>query len=211
MLPTLVLSSLVLMAAMNLAVNRRGRPLIRPSEKLDPAPVALILGAYAYPNGTPCYALQDRLDTGLELYQTKRVQKLLVSGDHSQDDYDEVNAMRRYLEAQGVPKEDIFCDHAGFDTYDSLYRARDIFGVQTLVLVTQEFHLARALYIGESLGLDCQGVVADRRRLPEIRTLQLREVAAKVKAVCDVWRERPALILGPRIALEGSGIVTHDS
>lgn len=211
----LLLGSLVVcglaVLAINRSVNTTGVPLIRSVGDLRPAQVALIFGAYAYPDGTPCYALEDRLNTGLELYEKGIVDKLIVSGDHGSKDYDEVNAMRRYLEAAGVPKDDLFCDHAGFDTYDSLYRARDIFGVQTLVLVTQEFHLPRALYIGESLGLDCEGVVADKRVLPEIRSLEAREVGAKVKAFWDVQSQRFPVFLGPQIALSESAVVTHDS
>lgn len=195
----------------NHTVNRRGKPLVRSLASAQPAPVALVFGAYAYPNGTPCGALEDRLLTALALYQSGTVEKLILSGDHGRPEYDEVNAMRHYLEAAGVPKEDLFCDHAGFDTYDSLYRAREVFGASEVLLVTQEFHLPRALYIAQALGLNCEGVVADRRPLPSIRRLRAREVGAKVKAFWDVNSHRPPVFLGPSIALDGSALVTHDS
>lgn len=174
------------------------------------ADAVLVLGAYVEPNGRPCVVLQDRLNTALDLYRAGKTGRFLLSGDHGRRDYDEVNAMRVFLEKRGVPKEDIFLDHAGFDTYDSMYRAKHIFGAKSLLVTTQDFHLNRALYIGSLLGLEVQGVVADRRRIPEIRSLQARELLANVKAAWEVYRKKPATLLGPTISLEGSALRTHD-
>ena len=200
----------LLSASVNAYVYRNGRALICSPDEVRPVKVALVFGAYVYPNGTPCPAVEDRLVTALELYQSGKVQKLLLSGDHGQDDYDEVNGMRVYLEAHGVPKADLFLDHAGFDTYNSVVRARDVFGARELVLVTQEFHLPRALYIAQSLGLQAQGVVADKRILAEIDSLQVREVGARLKAFAEVTIGRAPVFLGPTISLDGDAAVTHD-
>lgn len=191
-------------------VHQAAGPLMKTLETVESAPAALIFGAYVSPNGTPCPLLQDRLQTGCELYRQGLAKKLILSGDHGSTDYDEVNAMRIYLEKQGIPKEALFLDHAGFDTYDSLYRAREIFGAENLILVTQDFHLKRALYIGQSLGLKVQGVSADRRLIPEIKSLQRRELAANVKALWDLKSGRKPVHLGVQLSLDTSGEITHD-
>lgn len=186
-------------------------PVKRTAEHVDPAQVALVLGAYVHPTGTPCPVLQDRLEQALELYRAGKVEKFLLSGDHGRSDYDEVNAMRVYLEKRGVPKELLYLDHAGFDTYDSLYRAKHIFQAESVVIVTQEFHLNRALYIGRSLGLKVQGVASDRRAIAEIRSLQAREYLANLKAVWEVHRKVASTITGPTIALCSTAAEhTHD-
>jgi len=201
----------LVVAAINVRVRTVGQAQIPPRSAVAPAEAALVLGAYVYENGGVCPVLQDRLDTALELYRQGLVPKLLLSGDHGQHNYDEVNAMRKYLEAKGVPAEDLFLDHAGFDTYDSLYRARDVFGARTLIVVTQQFHLTRALYIGRSLGLKVQGVPSDRRRLLDQDYYEQREWGARVKAFYDVNSRRSPLLLGPAIDLQGDGRVTHDA
>lgn len=201
-------------AAAGLGVNdyvyRRGKPLIASPEELKPCQVALVFGAYVLPNGTPSAAVEDRLMTALDLYQSGKVEKFLITGDHGQDDYDEVNVMKSYLEKKGVPKKDIFLDHAGFDTYQSLVRARDVFGVKQAVLVTQEFHLPRALYIARSLGVEATGVIADRRNLFNMRAMELREMGARLKAFAEVNVGRAPKYLGPAIDLAGDAAVTHD-
>lgn len=199
MLKVMVLIGLLgglLTLAVRARVHGVGSPLVRPQNRVEGVSTALVLGAYVYPDGQPCPLLQDRLDTALELYQQGRVQKLLLSGDHGSEEYDEVNAMRSYLENRGVPSESLVLDHAGFDTYDSLYRAKHIFQAREVVVVTQLFHLRRALYIGSSLGLRVQGVAADRRRPEELLFLQVRELLANLKAVWEVTRKRKALCMG---------------
>lgn len=206
----LVAFGAVVAAAINLAVARDGRSRIRCLAGVRPATAALVLGAYVYPDGTPSHALEDRLLTGLELYRQGLVEKLLLSGDHGRVDYDEVNAMRAFCEARGVPKHDLFLDHAGFDTYDSLYRARDIFGVERLVVVTQRFHLPRALYIARALGLQAEGVEADRRPYQDLAYLEIRELGARLKAFKDVQLRRNPVHLGPPISILGDGRASHD-
>lgn len=213
MLKTLLLLALLVLIAIvviNWLVYRRGRALIRPSEELAPAPVALVFGAYVAPDGTPSSAVEDRLVTAWKLFESGKVAKLILSGDHGQSDYDEVNGMKEYLERRGVPKDVLFLDHAGFDTYDSLLRAREVFGVEEVILVTQEFHLPRALYIADKLGLKAQGAVADRRSLADLGKLQMREVAARIKAFLEVAWGRNPKYLGDPISLDGKASATHD-
>ena len=122
-----------------------------------------MLGAQVMPNGAPSSMLSDRIDAAAELYKAGRVDKLLLSGDHGRVKYDEVGTMRRILLAQGIPAEDIFTDHAGFDTWDSAQRAAACSTSQTAVVVTQRFHMARALYDARRAGLEATGYAADRR------------------------------------------------
>ena len=201
-------AALVLM--INALVYFPGRSLITTAEAAEPAQVALVLGAGVTRSGYPTPMLRDRLETALELYRAGKVQKLLLSGDHGRTDYDEVNAMRRYLEERGVPPEDLFLDHAGFDTYDSMYRAAAVFQVEDVIVVTQEFHLPRALWIATRLGLDAQGVAADRFRYGVERAYAARELAARVKAFGEVAVRRRPVFLGPVIPITGDGRATHD-
>ena len=117
----------------------------------------LVLGCQVLDDGTPSLMLRDRLDTAIALYEAGAAPKLLMSGDHSREDYDEVGAMKRYAMAAGVPSEDIFLDHAGFSTYESIYRAKALFGAEKILIVTQEYHLYRAVYIAQKLGLEAWG------------------------------------------------------
>jgi SanA protein len=187
----------------------RGRTLVTPAGETRPAQVALVLGALVFPDGRVSDMLGDRLETALDLYKDGKVQKILVSGDHGRTAYDEVNTMRRYLEERGVPAADIFMDHAGFDTYNSMYRARDIFQVQQVIVVTQAFHLPRALYIARSLGLEAQGVVADRHAY-RTTYYEVRELASRLKAFGQVQVGSRPVFLGPSIAITGDGRLTHD-
>lgn len=196
--------------AINALVYFPGRSRIITADAARPAQVALVLGAGVYADGRPTPMLRDRLETALALYEAGKARKLLLSGDHSRPDYDEVNAMRRYLQERGVPPEDLFLDHAGFDTYDSMYRAAAIFQVDDVIVVTQGFHLPRALWIAARLGLDAQGVAADQRRYGVEQYYAAREFAARVKAFAEVAVRRRPAFLGPVIPITGDGRATHD-
>ena len=175
-----------------------------------PAQCAIVLGARVYENGTPSPMLADRLETGVRLYELGKVDKLLLSGDHGQTDYDEVNVMLDYVLARGVPDEDVFTDHAGFDTYDTMYRARDVFEVTTALIVTQEFHLSRAVYTARELGLEVTGVVADLRPYYDEGRNAAREVLARVKAAMQLHITHPGpKYLGPVIPIDGDGRATR--
>ncbi len=174
------------------------------------AEVAIVLGARVYPDGTPSPMLADRLATGVELYKVGKVDKLLMSGDHGTTTYDEVNVMLRYCLDRGVPDEDVFTDHAGFDTYDTMYRARDVFKVTDALVVTQDFHLPRAVYIARSLGLDATGVVADIQPYTNEWRFALREWPARVKAFFQLHVTKPGpRFLGPAIPIDGDGRLTR--
>ncbi len=183
--------------------------------KADQAPKAdciLVLGAGVRDDGTPSSMLADRLDQGVALYRAGVAEYLLMSGDHGQADYDEVNVMKQYAIDAGVPSEAIFMDHAGFSTYDSMYRARDVFQVQTVVVVSQTYHLYRALYIADQLGLDAYGVGADPRPYVGEMYRTLREVIARNKDFWKAWMQPAPVFLGEAIpVIGGNGDVTNDT
>lgn len=145
-----------------IARSQRDR-LFRRVEEVPSRKVAIIFGAAVYPGRRLSHVLEDRVQTGVELYRAGKVQKLLMTGDNSRDEYNEPVAMKQEAIRRGVAPEDITVDYAGFRTYDSCYRARDIFGLREAILVTQRFHLPRALYTARKLGLDVVGIEADRR------------------------------------------------
>ena len=163
------------------------------------APVALVLGAQVYADGTPSPFLAARLELARRLYDAGKVRALLVSGDHGDWAYDEPGAMRRWLVERGVPDDRVVLDHAGFDTYDSCLRARRIFGVDRVIVVTQSFHLPRAVTLCRHVGLDAAGVGDDSVstfRRPWMRGVA-REPFAAVKAVYDTLTRRDPVFLGP--------------
>ena len=175
------LSAPVFLAALFLAVANatvlyQGHARERDSmQDLDVFPVAIVLGASVKSDGRPSHALEDRLQQALELHRAGKAQKLLLSGDHGNDSYDETNAMRRWLVERGVEPEDLFCDHAGFTTYDTMARAKRIFGVETAIVVTQGFHLPRALYTAHQLGMVVQGTPCDQRTYVKGLWFEIRE------------------------------------
>jgi SanA protein len=172
--------------------------------------VALLLGAKVYPNGRMSDVMSDRALTALELYKNKKIQKILISGDHGRQSYDEVNTIKDYLLKNSVPAQDIFLDHAGFDTYDSLYRAKAVFQVSSVIIVTQDFHLPRAVYIGKSLQLDAVGLSADKHSYVSETYNQLRESLARLKAFFDVMFQAKPKFLGPTISIQGDSKLSWD-
>lgn len=197
-------------AAVNAWMVRRSRPYIVPLSQVESAQVAIVLGAYVNEAGCPSPVLQDRLDTAIELFQQGKVERLLMSGDHGQVDYDEVNGMRIYAESKGIPREQIFLDHAGFSTYETMVRARKVFLVERAVVVTNDFHLDRAVFLARSQGMQAQGVVADRHRYFDAEYYQQREFAARVKAFLSVYGLSPRVVLGPVLPITGDASLTHD-
>jgi SanA protein len=175
-------------------------------EDVPHAQAALVLGAQVKPDGTPSDMLADRIAAAAELYRAGKVDKLLLSGDHGRWGYDEVGTMRRALLAEGIPADDVFTDHAGFDTWDSAQRARRVFGVGSAIVVTQRFHLARALYAAHRAGLQATGYAADRRSYGRVMgRLRLREALARVKVVADSVTSAGPHFLGPRLPIDGDG------
>ncbi len=177
---------------------------------IDGPDCILVLGCGVKPDGTPSDMLRDRIETGVELYKAGAAPKILMSGDHGQDDYDEVGAMKRYAESLGVPPEDIFLDHAGFCTYDSIVRAAKVFGVKKMIVVTQKYHLFRAVFLAESFGIECRGVAADLHKYRGAAMREVREVFGRCKDLLNtVFRPDPKY-LGDAIDISGDGTVTHD-
>jgi vancomycin permeability regulator SanA len=164
------------------------------------APIALVLGAQVNPGGDPSPFLAARLETARQLYQAGKVRAVLVSGDHASWDYDEPGAMMVWLVSHGVPVSRVVLDHAGFDTYDSCARARRIFGVRQAIVVTQDFHIDRAVALCRALGIDATGVGEDtvrRYRQTWLRG-EIREEFAAVKAAGDALSRRDPIFLGRR-------------
>jgi vancomycin permeability regulator SanA len=169
------------------------RKWILPPSQITEQRTIIVLGAGVYKNRKMSAILTDRMDTAIDIYRMIGREKILLSGDHGTPYYDEVNAMKRYALEKGVHPEDIFLDHAGFNTYDSLYRAFHFYGIRKAVIVSQNFHLPRALYVGKNLGMDVRGVVADRSSYDRQAMLRwkFREFAAGLKAFYFVHVIRP--------------------
>ena len=167
------------------------------------AEVALIPGAALSRDGTLSPIFTDRADMAITLYEAKKVSKILVSGDNSTVSHNEVNPVRLYLIRKNIPDQDIFLDHAGFDTYSSMYRARAIFGVSSLLVATQSFHLPRAVFIARRLGMEAYGVEADVDAVSSRN--YIREVFANEKAMLDLLFHRTPKYLGERIPITGDG------
>lgn len=165
--------------------------------------VVLIPGAAILPDGRLSEVFKERVDKAIEVYNAHKVKKILVSGDNSTIWHNEVNPVRDYLLKKGIPDEDIFLDHAGFDTYSSLYRARDIFHAESIIVVTQPFHLRRAVFTGRFLHIKTYGVPADEK-YPELKN-DIREIFANEKAFMDLAIHRKPKYLGDAIPITGDG------
>ncbi len=170
----------------------------------------VVLGCQVRSDGTPSHMLEDRLKRGVALYQGGAAPKLLMSGDHGADSYDEVDAMKRFAVEADVPSQDVFMDHAGFSTYETVYRAKEIFEADKILIVTQQYHLYRALYIAEALGVEAYGVAADYRQYSGQTARDIREVLARVKDFgMSILQPKPTY-LGDVIPISGNGELTHD-
>lgn len=205
-----VLGSIVL--TINHYVERIGAKYIYSAQNVPAADTVLILGAYVLPDGTLSTMLKDRVMVGYELYENGKAPKIIVSGDHGHQNYDEVNTMKDFIKSKGVTGEDIFMDHAGFSTYESIYRARDIFQVKKVIIVTQRYHLLRALFIARELGLEAYGVASDNHDYGQVMaTYEMREMAARNKdfLFVKVIKPKPAF-LGEVIPVFGDGGETDD-
>ena len=200
----------VLIAINNRVLLTTSERIITVEEAADlDADCILILGAGV--NGErPSLMLADRLDRGLQLYFAGASEKLLMSGDHGRADYDEVNVMKEQAIAAGAKSSDVFMDHAGFSTYESLYRARDIFLARRVIIVTQPYHLPRALYIAEALGIEAWGVGADGEDYYGQSYRNAREALARVKDVFYCMTQPEPTFLGEQIPVWGDGNATTD-
>lgn len=170
----------------------------------------LVLGCLVRDDGTPSDMLRDRLNTGVTLYNLGASSKLLMSGDHGREEYNEVGAMKDYAVDAGVPSSDVFMDHAGFSTYESVYRAKNVFKAKKILVVTQEYHLYRALYIAEKLGLEAYGVASDRYTYVGQSARDFREFLARVKDFFTVAFEPVPPDSEVSIPIFGDGNDTND-
>ena len=177
---------------------------------LEDVDCVLVLGCYVQADGNPSHMLADRLDQGIALYQDGVAPKLLMSGDHGSLEYDEVNVMKAYATERKVKSEDVFMDHAGFSTYESLYRAREIFGIDKVVIVTQKYHLYRALYIARQLGIEAYGVEADLHSYSGQDVREFREYLARNKDFFGCILHVKPKYLGEEIPIYGNGDITND-
>ncbi|MBS6252023.1 MAG: YdcF family protein [Clostridium sp.] len=177
--------------------------------KLSDIDCIIILGA-GIVEDKPSHMLEDRLLEGIKLYQNNISDKIIMSGDHGRKEYDEVNVMKNYAIQRGVPSENIFMDHAGFSTYESIYRARDIFKARKVVIVTQKYHLYRALYIANQLGIEAYGVGADPRQYIGKTYREMREILARNKDFIKCIFKPEPTYLGETIPVNGNGDITND-
>ena len=177
---------------------------------LEDVDCIVVLGCWVREDGSPSHMLEDRLKRGVALYQQGAAPKLLMSGDHGTEQYNEVTTMKRYALEAGIPSADVFMDHAGFSTYETVYRAKDIFGADRIIIVTQQYHLYRALYIARELGVEAYGVTADYRDYSGQFSRDVREVLARVKDFgMAIFKPEPTY-RGETIPISGNGDSTHD-
>ena len=169
----------------------------------------VVLGAGIW-GDKPSPMLEDRLLQAIDLYQNNVSSKIIMSGDHGKQDYAEVNTMKNFAIDKGVPSESIFMDHAGFSSYESIYRAKEIFGAKKIVIVTQKYHLYRALYIANQLGIEAYGVGADPRQYVGATYRELREILARNKDFIKCIFKPEPTYLGDTIPVSGNGDITND-
>ena len=178
--------------------------------QLSDADCILVLGCKVNSDGNPSAMLEDRLRRGVELFQAGAAPKLLMSGDHGTVTYNEVLAMKQYAVDRGIASGDVFMDHAGFNTYESMYRARDVFQAKKILIVTQDYHLYRALYIAEALGLEAYGVAANYRNYSGQTARDVREILARNKDFFTAIFQPLPTYLGKAIPVSGNGDLTND-
>lgn len=181
------------------------------AKALEDVDCILVLGCGVLPSGRPTAMLRDRLDKSVELYQAGISERLLMSGDHGTAYYDEVNTMKSYAMDKEVPSEHIFMDHAGFSTYESMYRAKEVFCAKRVVIVTQKYHLYRAIYVARALGLEAYGVAAAGDDYGGQLYRDIREVLARNKDFfTSIFKPQPEY-LGKAIPVSGNGDITNDT
>jgi len=201
----------ILTVILNFYINHYSVSYIYSSVKEVPCCyTALVPGSLVYNDGSLSYIVKDRVDGAIELYKAGKVKRFLLSGDHGTKKYDEVNNMKKYMMTKGIPDTVIFLDHAGFDTYSSIVRAEKVFKVKDMIIVSQAFHLPRALYIAKQKGLTAYGYVADSHSYGVMRGLKVREYFANIKAFFSVLFNINPHFLGPEIPITGDSKKSYD-
>jgi len=207
----LIIVIVVIIVSVNIYVISITKSRIKKQDELDYNDIDCIIVLGAGVRGeNPSPMLEDRLLTSVDLYNNNISNKIIVTGDHGQINYDEVNVMKDYLIEKEIPSEDIFMDHAGFSTYDSIYRAKEIFQAQKIVIVTQQYHLYRALYIARELDIEAYGIIANRREYMFQIKRDIRELVARVKDYIKCILKPKPKYLGETISVNGNGNVTND-
>lgn len=206
-LSILILISVFTISTMNFIVYQSTKDQF--NQELSDADCILVLGAGIREN-KPTPMLNDRLEEAISLYQNKKAPKIIMSGDHSREDYNEVGVMKEFAISQGIPSSDIFMDHAGFSTYESLYRAKEIFQAKKVIIVTQDYHLYRALYIANALGIEAVGYPSNPRSYNGQIKRDIREIIARCKDVITCIVKPEPTYLGEIIPVSGDGDVTND-
>lgn len=193
-------------------VSSAKKEIISPEEAADLTDVdcIIVLGCLVRPSGKPSDMLADRLRRGVELYESGAAPKILMSGDHGQKEYNEVQTMKQYALDAGIESSDIFMDHAGFCTYDSIYRAKEIFGAKKIIIVSQEYHLHRALLIARKLGVEAVGVASDYHTYGGQTYRDIREIIARNKDFLYTIIKPKPKYLGEAIPISGDGNLTQD-
>lgn len=202
----------IMMLSINFYVVNKTKSKIvteKQAKELENVDCILVLGAGIW-GDKPSPMLEDRLLQGITLYNNQTSSKIIMSGDHGKEEYDEVNVMKDFAIEKGVKSEDIFMDHAGFSTYDSVYRAKEIFKAQKIIIVTQKYHLHRALYVAEKLGIEAYGVASDPREYRGQVVRELREVLARDKDFFKCIIKPEPTYLGDTIPVSGNGDATND-
>lgn len=190
-------------------LHRSSTRIVASTDDLNSVWTIIVLGSFVTDDGVSA-CVEERLQRAYEVYNSGKGQRFLITGDHGRKDYDEVNTMMRRLQEMGVPKEHIFLDHAGFDTYDSMWRAKHVFQVDSAVIVSQGFHLPRAQYLATAVGLQAQSVAADPPRGSVCARAGVREPLARIKAFVNVMLRSDAHHAGPAIPITGSASASHD-
>lgn len=178
--------------------------------ELENAYTVIVLGAKVYSNGNLSNYLKDRVENAYELYTKGKVKRFLLSGDHGTKEYDEVNAMKNYLNQKGVPNSDIFLDHAGFNTYNSIVRAKEVFEVNSCIIVSQDYHLPRAVYIANKVGLNAQAYASSSNYLTANKFNKKREIIARAKSFFEVLFNIKPKYLGKKHPITGNSATTFD-
>ncbi|QQR86856.1 MAG: YdcF family protein [Flavobacteriales bacterium] len=205
---------LVLLVAALFGVNawvlhRSSAGIVASTDHLNKAWTIVVLGSFVTDDGVSA-CVEERLQRAFEVYSSAKGQRFLITGDHGRNDYDEVNTMLRRLVQMGVPKEHIFLDHAGFDTYDSMWRAKHVFQVDSAIIVSQGFHLPRAQYLASAVGLRAQSIAADPPDGSVCARAGVREPLARIKAFMNAVLRSEAHHAGPAIPITGSSSASHD-
>ena len=205
----IIIIAIILIINFYVKATTRNQIISETEANIENVDCILVLGAGIW-GDKPSPMLEDRLLQAISLYNNNVSSKIIMSGDHGTQDYDEVNIMKQFAIEKGVPSEDIFMDHAGFSSYESIYRAKEIFQAKKIIIVTQKYHLYRAIYIANQLGIEAYGVASDPRQYVGAAYREIREILARNKDfVMCIFKPEPTY-MGETIPVSGNGDLTND-